>query len=158
MTCHFIRWAGTDALHDPQHLPDGVIATAQELPAWRRERYLKSRALLAEMMFYFFGYPRLPALTLSPNERPHFIDSYLPDFSLAYTGNTLIILLSEEGQVEIDIEIVHFRPTYITSSPTQSQTSAENAWINAQSDPLEAVTELYTIRQAIMKMTEPGVR
>lgn len=87
MTCHFVRWTGTEALPDLQRLPDELIAAAQELPARRRERYLKSRALLAEMMFYFFGYPVLPALTLAPDERPRFLDPYLPDFSLAYAGN-----------------------------------------------------------------------
>lgn len=155
MTCHFVRWTGTEALPDLQRLPDELITAAQELPAKRRERYLKSRALLAEMMFYFFGYPVLPALTLSPNVRPHFIDPHLPDFSLAYAGNTLAILLSEEGKVGIDIEIVHLRPAHITSIHTQAQTPAETAWINAQSDPLEAATQLCTIRQAIMKMAEP---
>lgn len=155
MTCHFVGWTGTEALPDLQRLPDELIAAAQELPVWRRERYLKSRALLAEMMFYFFGYPRLPALTLSPNVRPRFIDPCLPDFSLAYAGNTLAILLSEEGKVGIDIEIVHLRPAYVTSNHAQSQTPAETVWINAQSDPLEAATQLYTIRQAILKMTEP---
>ncbi|QZN95922.1 4'-phosphopantetheinyl transferase family protein [Symbiopectobacterium purcellii] len=155
MTCHFVKWTGTEALPDLQRLPDALIAAAQELPAWRRERYLKSRALLAEMMFYFFGYPVLPAITLSPDEWPHFIDPYLPDFSLAYAGNTLAILLSEEGKVGIDIEIVHLRPAHVASIHTQTKTPAETAWINAQSDPLEAATQLCTLRQAITKISDP---
>lgn len=155
MTCHFVRWTSTEALPDLHRLPDALIASTQGFPAKRRERYLKGRALLAELMFYLFGYPVLPALTQSPNGRPCFVDAHLPDFSLAYAGNTIALLLSEEGHVGLDIEIVHLRPAHQTLT-AQVQTPAEQAWIDAQSDPLEAATQLCTIRQSIMKLSVQG--
>ncbi|AOR63109.1 4'-phosphopantetheinyl transferase family protein [Pectobacterium wasabiae] len=150
MTCHFVRWTSTEALPDLQRLPDRLISSTQGFSTKRRERYLKSRALLAEMMFYFFGYPLLPTLLVSPEGRPYFADPNLPNFSIGYAGNTIAILLSEEGSVGMDIEIVHVRPT----NQTVPQTQAEQAWIDAQRDPLEAATQLCTIRQSLVKM--PG--
>ena len=152
MTCHFVRWTSTEALPDLQRLPDTLIAAVHGFPAKRCERYLKSRALLAEMMFIFFGYPVLPEITQSLDGRPCFIDPHLPDFSLAYAGNTIAILLSEEGHVGIDVEIVHVRPGNQTPQHMLAQTPAEQAWIEAQSDPLEAATQLCTLRQSIKKL------
>ncbi|WJV53889.1 hypothetical protein PCO82_22375 [Pectobacteriaceae bacterium CE90] len=148
MACHFVRWTSTEALPDLQRLSDDLISSTQGFSVKRRERYLKSRALLAEMMFYFFGYPVLPPMMVSPNGRPCFIDPHLPDFSFGYAGNTIAILLSEEGKVGMDVEIVHIW------SNQKIQTHAEKAWIEAQLDPLEAATQLCTIRQSILKI--PG--
>ncbi|AJC68289.1 MULTISPECIES: 4'-phosphopantetheinyl transferase family protein [Dickeya] len=153
MTCHFVRWASTEALPDLQRLSDDLISSTHSLSVKRRERYLKSRALLAEMMFYFFGYPILPPLMVSPNGRPCFVDPHLPDFSLGYAGNTIAILLSEEGKVGMDVEIVRVWSRE-TPPHLQTQTHAEKAWIDAQIDPLEAATQLCTIRQSVLKI--PG--
>lgn len=153
MSCHFVRWTSTDALPDLQRLPDELIASLQRLPTKRRERSLKSRAMLAEVMFHFFGYPMLPALTQAPHSRPCFTDPRLPDFCLAYAGNTVAILLSETGHVGVDIEIVHLRSGHPVPLHLQGHTSSEQAWINAQSDPLEAAIQLRTLRQAIVKMS-----
>ncbi|WP_192456243.1 4'-phosphopantetheinyl transferase family protein [Musicola keenii] len=156
MTCHFVRWTSTEALPDLQRLSDDLILSTHSFSVKRRERYLKSRALLAEMMFYFFGYPVLPPLMISPNGRPCFVDPHLPDFSLGYAGNTIAILLSEEGKVGMDVEIVRFRSQQTPPEPLQPLSHAEKAWINAQLDPLEAATQLCTIRQSVLKI--PGFR
>ncbi|QTF10579.1 hypothetical protein HC231_23625 [Brenneria izadpanahii] len=152
MSCHFVRWTSTEALPNLQRLPDELISSTKGFSTKRRERYLKSRALLAEMMFYFFGYPLLPKLLVSPDGRPYFADPDLPNFSLGYAGNTIAILLSEEGSVGIDIEIVHVRSNNQTPADMQPQTQAEKAWIEAQRDPLEAATQLCTIRHSLMKI------
>ncbi|RLM19635.1 hypothetical protein BIY29_16465 [Brenneria alni] len=152
MTCHFVRWTGTEALPDLQRLPDELILSTQGFSVKRRERYLKSRALLAEMMFYFFGYPQLPKLLVSADGRPYFADHNLPNFSLGYAGNTIAILMSEEGSVGMDIEIVRVRTNHQTTEHSQTQTLAEKAWIEAQRDPLEAAIQLRTIRQSLMKI------
>ncbi|MCG8708534.1 hypothetical protein JHU04_001746 [Brenneria sp. 4F2] len=152
MSCHFVRWTSTEALPNLQRLPDELISSTKGFATKRRERYLKSRALLAEMMFYFFGYPLLPKLLVSPDGRPYFADPDLPSFSLGYAGNTIAILLSEEGSVGMDIEIVHVRANNQTSAVMQTQTLAEKAWIEAQRDPLEAATQLCTIRHSVMKI------
>nr|WP_113867154.1 hypothetical protein [Brenneria salicis]NMN93364.1 phosphopantetheinyl transferase [Brenneria salicis ATCC 15712 = DSM 30166]RBP61669.1 phosphopantetheinyl transferase [Brenneria salicis ATCC 15712 = DSM 30166]RLM30451.1 hypothetical protein BHG07_10815 [Brenneria salicis ATCC 15712 = DSM 30166] len=152
MTCHFVRWTSTEALPDLQRLSDDLISSTQGFSAKRRERYLKSRALLAEMMFYFFGYPQLLPLLSSPEGRPYFADPILPNFSLGYAGNTIAILLSEEGLVGMDIEIVHVRSNNQVPAHLQTRTQAEQAWIDAQQDPLEAATQLCTIRQSLLKL------
>ncbi|MCG8157331.1 hypothetical protein JMY81_21380 [Brenneria goodwinii] len=152
MSCHFVRWTSTEAPPNLQRLPDELISSTNGFSAKRRERYLKSRVLLAEMMFYFFGYPLLPKLLVSPDGRPYFADPNLPSFSLGYAGNTIAIVLSEEGSVGIDIEIVHVRSNSQAPADMQPQTLAEKAWIEAQHDPLEAATQLCTIRHSLMKI------
>ncbi|MFP9227731.1 4'-phosphopantetheinyl transferase family protein [Pectobacterium cacticida] len=154
MTCHFVRWTSMEALPGLQRLPDRLISSTQVFSAKRRERYLKSRVLLAEMMFYFFGYPLLPPLLTAPEGRPYFADPHLPHFSIGYAGNTIAILLSEEGRVGMDIELIHVRPMTQVVPQMLAQTQAEQAWIDAQRDPLEAATQLCTIRQSLMKI--PG--
>ncbi|MEE3662987.1 hypothetical protein V2I52_13770 [Brenneria sp. g21c3] len=152
MSCHFVRWTSTEALPNLQRLPDELISSTKSFAAKRRERYLKSRALLAEMMFYFFGYQQLPKLLVSSDGRSYFADPCLPNFSVGYAGNTIAILLSEEGCVGVDIEIVHMRSNNQTPAAMQTQTPAEKAWIEAQCDPLEAATQLCTIRHSLMKI------
>ncbi|MFP1730106.1 4'-phosphopantetheinyl transferase family protein [Lonsdalea quercina] len=152
MTCHFVRWTSTEVLPSLQRLSDDLIASTQSFSMKRRERYLKSRALLAELMFYLFGYPMLPPLMTAPNGRPCFSDINLPSFSLGYAGNTIGLLLSETGSVGMSMEIVHVRASQQPQSVWQTQ--AEKAWVDAQIDPLEAASQLAVIRQSVLKI--PG--
>ncbi|MEC5320193.1 hypothetical protein VSX61_14815 [Brenneria populi subsp. brevivirga] len=152
MSCHFVRWTSKETLPNLQRLPDELVSSTKGMAAKRRERYLKSRALLAEMMFYFFGHRQLPKLLVSPDGRAYFADPDLPNFSVGYAGNTIAVLLSEEGSVGVDIEIVHVRSNHQTTAAMQTQSPAEKAWIEAQRDPLEAATQLGTIRHSLMKI------
>ncbi|KAA8998413.1 hypothetical protein FJU30_15515 [Affinibrenneria salicis] len=158
MTCHFVRWTSMEALPDLQRLPDDVISSTHAFSIKQRERFLKSRALLAEMMFYFFGYPMLPRMSTRLNGRPCFADTHLPDISIGYAGNTIGIMLSEEGKVGMDIELVHVRAASQAQTSRQDYSQAEKIWIDAQTDPLEAATQLNTIRHAVLKIAEtcPG--
>lgn len=156
MSCHFVRWTSTEAPPNLQRLPHELVLSANGFATKRRERYLKSRALLAEMMFYFFGHQQLPKLLVSSDGRSYFADPSLPNFSVGYAGNTIAILLSEEGCVGVDIEIIHMRSTNQTPAAMQTQTPAEKAWIEAQRDPLEAATQLCTIRHSLMKIPRPN--
>lgn len=148
MTCHLVRWTSTEALPDLQRLSDDLTSSLPGFSAKRRERYLKSRALLAEAMSHLFGYPALPPLTLSPSGKPCFTHPDLPDFSFAYAGNTLALLLSAEGDVGMDVEIVHQR----AGQRLPPLGPSEQAWLDAQRDPLEAAAQLLAIRQAVLKI------
>ena len=70
--------------------------------------------LLAELMLRVYGMPQLPGLTTTVNGRPCFIDPDLPDFSIAYAGNVIGVLLAEEqSRAGLDMEMVraHSRQT-----------------------------------------------
>ncbi|HGM6988590.1 MULTISPECIES: 4'-phosphopantetheinyl transferase superfamily protein [Serratia] len=156
MACHFARWAPASAVLDTQRLSDEVIAATRTFSVKRRTRFLQGRILLAEMMFYLYGLPTLPPIATTPTGRPCFADHQLPDFSLAYASNTVGVLLSDEGKVGLDIEVMRARGTRQSALQHAHQTPAESAWIGAQDDRLEAETQLWSIRQSVLKISGLG--
>jgi len=155
MASHFARWALTDAGVPVQRLSQQVTEAASKLPERRRMRFLAARMLLAEMLLRLYGISQLPEIALSPNGRPFFIDAGLPDFSIAYAGNIVGVLLAEEGgKVGLDMEIVRAHSRQTLEQYAKEVTQAEKAWVRAQADPIEAATQLWALRQSIVKLTD----
>jgi len=135
-------------------VPQDVINSAGRLPDKRRGRFLAARELLAQLMLRVYGIRELPALIASSSGRPCFADPHLPDFSIAYAGNMVGVLLAEEGgRAGLDMEIVRAHSRQAQDALTQDLSSGEKAWINAQQDFMEAVTQIWTLRQSILKLT-----
>ncbi|KFK93786.1 MULTISPECIES: 4'-phosphopantetheinyl transferase superfamily protein [unclassified Serratia (in: enterobacteria)] len=149
MTCHFIRWDTTSEVFNTHRLSSDLVEKTLNFSHKRRKRFLQGRILLAEMMFYLYRLPVLPPITATPTGRPYFVDPYLPDFSLAYAGNTVGALLSLEGKVGLDIEVIRARGRNLQQ---QYQSVTEQAWIEEQDDRLEAETQLWSIRQCVLKL------
>lgn len=150
MACHFIRWSTTPGALNTQRLSHELIKKSADFSSKRRQRFLCSRILLAEMLFYLYGIPELPPIVTAPNGRPCFADNHLPDFSFAYAGNTIGVLLSLEGKVGLDIEVMRARGYNLLH---QYATTMELAWVAAQYDRLEAETQLWCIRQSVLKLS-----
>ncbi|WON76942.1 4'-phosphopantetheinyl transferase family protein [Serratia sp. UGAL515B_01] len=153
MACHFIRWEPKTTILQTHRLPNDLIEKTVNFSTKRCLRFLQGRILLAEIMFYLYGIPVLPPIITAPTGRPCFADSYLPDFSLAYAGNTIGVLLSLEGKVGLDIEVMRARSNNLQQ---QYCSIAENAWVAAQYDRLEAETQLWSIRQSVLKLSGLG--
>ncbi|AHG20277.1 hypothetical protein Z042_12030 [Chania multitudinisentens RB-25] len=153
MPCHFIRWDTTSESVNPHRLSQDLVEKTQRFSIKRRKRFLQGRILLAEMMFYLYGMRILPSIITSPTGRPCFTDHHLPDFSLAYAGNTVGVLLSLEGKVGLDIEVMRARSRNLQH---QYQSLTENTWVAAQPDRLEAETQLWSIRQCVLKLSGLG--
>ena len=66
------------------------------------------------------------------------------------------VLLSDEGKVGLDIEVMRARGTRQSALQHAHQTPAESAWIGAQDDRLEAETQLWSIRQSVLKISGLG--
>lgn len=156
MACHFARWIPASAALDTHRLSAEVLTAAAAFSAKRRQRFLQGRILLAEMMFYLYGLPTLPPIATTPTGRPCFADNHLPDFSLAYASDTVGVLLSNEGNVGLDIEVMRARGGQQKKLQHQYQTPTESAWISAQYDRLEAETQLWSIRQSVLKLSGLG--
>lgn len=150
MACHFIRWDTTSVLLNTDRLPRDLIESTVNFSIKHRLRFLQGRILLAEVMLYLYGVPVLPPLIITTAGRPCFADSQLPDFSLAYAGNTIGVFLSIEGKVGLDLEVMHARNHNVQN---QYRSATENAWIEAQDDQLEAKTQLACIRQSVLKLS-----
>jgi len=159
MASHFVR--ATLPLSLPCALPtsQAVLDHASRLPARRRERFLAVRALLAELMLKVYGLTPLPELTTCKYGRPLFANRDLPDFSIAYAGNVIGVLLAEEGgRVGLDMEMVRAHSRQTIEYHQRFISSSERTWINAQPDPLEASTQIWTLRQSVVKLAGEGER
>lgn len=157
MASHFARWNLIQSKAPVHRLPVQMVEYSSGMAEKRRRRYLAARTLLAEMMLRIYGIPQLPEILLTGNGRPYFADPELPDFSLSYAGNMVGVLLAEEGcRAGLDMEIVRAHSRQTLEHYQQTFSSGEKAWINAQNDPAEACTQIWTIRQSILKMTGEG--
>lgn len=154
MAMHFARWALIPPYLTSPRLNNDVLNAAGLMPEHRRMRYLASRTLVAEMMFMLYGIQRLPQIITSTAGRPHFINAELPDFSIAYAGNMVGVLLVTEGRCGLGMELRRsFQAPSPVVSPSQSS-SSEITWINNQNDPNEARTQLLTLRRSVLKLTD----
>ncbi|MCC3702941.1 hypothetical protein LLQ46_16400 [Rouxiella badensis] len=152
MACHFARWTITESEPDIHRLPAEVLTFANTLSPKPARRFIHGRVLLAELMFYLYGIARLPQIIIQPSGRPSFSASGLPDFSLAYAGNQLGVMLSGEGKAGLDLEILHALGA--SHHPRRSAfTVAEKNWVTLQSDPEESASQLGCIRQSVHKLS-----
>lgn len=153
MAMHFARRAITSLSSMSQRLNEATHYLANQLPSYRRTRYLASRSLLAELLFMLYGIKQLPDITLSDSGRPHFSDTTLPDFSIAYAGNMVGVLLTHEGRCGLDMRL---QGNFAAPSMHTAYAASGNEiiWANNQLDSNEARSQLYTLRQSILKLTE----
>jgi len=151
MACHFVRWNITEAELNTHRLPKDLVLAANNVSPKLRKMLLGSQILLAELMFYLYGIPTLPEIITLPNGRTSFASSDLPNFSFASAGNTIGVMLSSEGYVGLELEILHaHRPQTDSLHPPLS--AVEQMWISMQNDPLESTSQLFCIRQSILKL------
>lgn len=155
MATHFARGILTEGHILLDRLSSACHSEAQKLPEHRRTRFLTSRALLAELMFMLYGMNELPDIITQPEGRPVFVDSGLPSFSIAYTGNIVGVALTTEGHCGLGMELQRATRGFHGPHAYDSHpfTSNENLWIRNQNDHNEARAQLITLRQSILKLT-----
>jgi phosphopantetheinyl transferase len=155
MAGHFARRTLDQWTPRVPRLPQNLIDFAGTLPEKRRLRYLAARSLLAELMLRIYGITQLPELTFSSCGRPRFVDRDLPDFSIGYAGSIVGVLLAEEGgRAGLGMEIMRAHSRQTMDLYLRDLSSGERAWINAQTDPVEAATQLWAMRKSLLKLTD----
>ena len=156
MASHFARQTLAHSTPYVQRLPQYLIDAAGLMAEKRRLRFLAARALLAELMLRVYGISHLPDLLTTASGRPCFADSDLPDFSIAYADNLVGVLLAEEGgRAGLGLELIRAHSRQTQELYLSGLSSGEKAWINAQTDPNEAATQLWAIRKSLLKLTGP---
>lgn len=153
MATHFARWTINSTHPSLSRLDDDCLSYAQSLPERRRARFIASRTLLAELLFMLYGIKQLPQIITTVAGRPHFTDRTLPDFSIAYAGNSVGVVLATEGLCGLDIELPRSSGLLPSIFSAPQFSSNESTWINNQSDPGESRTQLRTLRQSVFKLT-----
>ena len=154
MATHFARGTLTEGRLVSARLSSACHREALKLPEHRRTRYLASRALLAELMFMLYGTIELPDMITQPEGRPVFADPDLPRFSIAYAGNIIGLALTTEGDCGLDLELQRATRGFHVINPHEDYpfSSNEKLWIRNQNDPIEAKSQLITLRQSIRKL------
>ncbi|TDX16001.1 phosphopantetheinyl transferase [Buttiauxella sp. BIGb0552] len=153
MATHFARWTINPKYPFSSRLNDECHAHARQMPEHRRSRFLASRSLLAELLHMLYGIQQLPRIVATAAGRPHFADPSLMDFSIAYAGNNVAVLITTEGRCGLDIEINQsfgHLPSVASGSTLRSN---ESIWINNQKNPDEARAQLRTLHQSTFKLT-----
>ncbi|MCT4713987.1 hypothetical protein MUA01_03135 [Enterobacteriaceae bacterium H18W14] len=153
MATHFARWTINSSYPSSSRLDPECFSYAQTLPERRRARFLASRTLLAELLFMLYGIKKLPKIITTVAGRPHFADRTFTDFSIAYAGNSVGVLVTTEGRCGLDMELPRSFGAIPSSLPTPAFSSNESTWINNQNDPTEARSQLRTLRQSVFKVT-----
>ncbi|PIJ49567.1 phosphopantetheinyl transferase [Erwinia sp. OLTSP20] len=157
MASHFARCTFSSGALASDRLSPALIAHTERFSEPRRQRYLAARSLLAELMQQLYGFTSLPDVITTSSGRPCFADPQLPDFSFAYAGNMIGVLLADAGcRAGLDMEIIRVRSRQAEEYKAQQLSSAEQAWIHAQQDPTEAATQIWTLRQSVLKLTGEG--
>ncbi|WP_318367901.1 4'-phosphopantetheinyl transferase AcpT [Enterobacter sp.] len=112
----------------------------------RRASWLAGRALLSRL------FSPLPDLVYSEQGKPHFADRNEWSFSLSHSGDDIAILLSDEGEVGCDLEVIRPRANW--------QALANAVFSNAEHAELERTPaeqqltvfwHIWTRKEAIVK-------
>ncbi|RPH23337.1 hypothetical protein EHN07_16130 [Buttiauxella warmboldiae] len=153
MATHFARWTINPKYPFSNRLNEACYAQALQMPEHRRTRFLASRSLLAELLHMLYGIQKLPAIVTSAAGRPRFADPSLMDFSIAYAGNKVGVLLTTEGRCGLDIEINQSFGNLPSLASGSTFRRNESIWINNQKNPTEARAQLRTLHQSAFKLT-----
>lgn len=135
-----------------QWLPDAILAQA---PGGRhRLGWLAARVLLAILT----DRGTLPAMMLHPGGKPAFVDTQLPAFSISYSHDAVLVVLSDTGEVGCDVEWMRPRARYADIAQAYFS-DAENRWLQAQDESQQTAHfwRLWTAREAILKQSGKSV-
>ena len=136
-----------------QRMPVGICRKVVSFRRWQDSygclfgRLLLKRALLDEA-----GQDRLVELRYSPLGRPYFPGG--PDFNISHSGNRVILVLSAEGRVGIDLEEINelqiheFRPQF---------SSKEWSAICKAGSPLHQFYQYWTAKESVLKAEGMGL-
>lgn len=141
---------------DSSLLSAQVIKQAEAFSAPKQKQFIACRYLLAQLLNQHCKIPSLPNIKISSNRRPQFDDNSLPDFNISHSGDFVAIALCSTGKIGIDIEFDRPRKN-ILNIAKQFFSPPENSWLNQQSNILAAFWQLWTLREAALKLYAKGV-
>lgn len=133
-----------------------VIDNSKQLKGNRQKQFIAGRYLLAELLNDHYAITCLPNIIRCANQRPCFEKSQLPDFNISHSGDYIAVALASNGRVGIDIEQNRPRKHY-QKIAKQFFSDVENDWLNQQIDSLSAFWQLWTLREAALKLYAKGV-
>ncbi|WP_065356206.1 4'-phosphopantetheinyl transferase AcpT [Kluyvera georgiana] len=131
-------------------LADHIMAAAPQ--GARRAAWLAGRALLSHVC------SPLPEIIYGEQGKPAFAREQALWFNLSHSGDNIALLLSDEGEVGCDIEVIRPRPRW-PSLVSAFYSAGEQAEIAAErpTHQLAAFWRIWTQKEAIVKQRGGGV-
>lgn len=121
----------------------------------RNNYLLLSRALLQKMLSHFFAIHKLPMICYEEYGKPYFKDMVI-HFNISHTKNQMIIILSDQGPVGIDIEMIKHRK-HFKQLEERVLNPQEIIWLNNQQNYLPSFFQLWSAKEAYLKATGRGL-
>ena len=125
-------------------LPPALRDQAPQGP--RRERWLAGRALLSHTL------SPLPEIIYGEQGKPAFAPETPLWFNLSHSGDDIALLLSDEGEVGCDIEVIRPRKNWqALANAVFSMTEHDELEREAPEERLAAFWRIWTRKEAIIK-------
>ena len=120
----------------------------------RRDAWLAGRVLLARITAPL----PLPKIIYGNNGKPAFCDERLPRFNLSHSGDDIALLVSDEGEVGCDLEVIRPRKNWPRLAETLFSDD-ERREIEAcpVDDRLAAFWQIWTRKEARVKQAAGSV-
>ncbi|WP_174510170.1 4'-phosphopantetheinyl transferase AcpT [Klebsiella oxytoca] len=127
-----------------QTLPPEIVAQAPQ--GARRASWLAGRALLAQAI------SPLPDIIYSAQGKPGFAGTATRWFNLSHSGDDIALLISDEGEVGCDLEVIRPRQNWRRLANAVFST-AEHAEVEAEppEQQLNAFWRIWTRKEAMVK-------
>jgi len=145
-----------DAMLRSPLLSEQVIKQAENFSLDKKKQFIGCRYLLAELLNEHFNITTLPNIKITENSRPQFEKSNLPDFNISHSGDFVAVAISTVGKIGLDIEFDRPRKNILTIAK-QFFSEPENIWLSKQTNTLDAFWQLWTLREAALKLYAKGV-
>lgn len=137
-------------------LSNQVFNQVSMLSGKRKKEFIVGRFLLASVLQQHFGINRLPEIKITANTKPVFVDNALPDFNISHSNNCIAVAVCDRGTIGLDIE--KQRPRKNMAKIAYHFFSEEECqWLQNQQDSLSAFWQLWTLREAALKLYAKGV-
>lgn len=133
-------------------LPAEILQQAPTGP--RRDAWLAGRVLLARITAPL----ALSQIIYGNNGKPAFCDQRLPRFNLSHSGDDIALLVSDEGEVGCDLEVIRPRKNWPRLAETLFSDD-ERREIDAcpVDDRLAVFWQIWTRKEAILKQSSGSI-
>lgn len=133
-------------------LPDAVLQLAPDGP--RRAAWLAGRVLLSRIA----DPASLTEMDYGTHGKPAFRDPSLPRFNLSHSGDRIALLVSDEGEVGCDIEVIRPRKNWPRLAEAVFSADERREIDNAPEDGrLATFWQVWTRKEAILKQSSGSV-
>ena len=135
------------------HLPEDIREQSASLSEKRKREFLAGRWLLLTLLQHFHAVETLPKIMIGQNGKPVFKDLSLPYFSISHSGDFVMVVIAQDGEVGLDLEVIRTRANCLALAKHYFS-ETEHRFLTEQSpeEQLLWFWRLWTVRESILKL------